>query len=48
MKLNSWHSISGEQPYIQVLANTLNDVLICTLTNGQIDYTLSWRDKYNY
>jgi len=48
MKLNSWHSISGEQPYIRVLANALNDVLICTLTNGQINYKFSWRDKYNY
>jgi hypothetical protein len=48
MKLNSWHSISGQQPYITVLANALNDILICTLTAGQINYTLSWRDKYNY
>jgi hypothetical protein len=48
MKLNSWHSISGQQPYITVLANALNDILICTLTAGQINYILSWRDKYNY
>lgn len=48
MKLNSWHSISGEQPYLQVLAGAENDILICTLNSGKINYTFSYRDKYNY
>ena len=48
MKLNSWHSISGQQPYIQVTAGSVNDILNCTLTAGNFTYVLSWRNKYNY
>lgn len=48
LKLNSWHSISGQQPYISITAGAINDILNCTLTAGSFTYVLTWRNKYNY
>jgi len=45
--LESYHSISGQQPLPYIQADATDEELEATLSAGNMDYDIRWRDKYS-